>query len=143
MTTPPPEDGWPQPSAPPMPYGQPAPTSAGYPGYAAPGYPSQPMPGYPPPGYLMAAPPRNGAGTAALVLGIIGLVFCWAHVFGLALNILAICLGATGIKRGARGEATNAGAARAGMILGIIGICLFALLIAMIGSWILTFGTSS
>lgn len=60
--------------------------------------------------------PRNGMGTASLVLGIFSLL-----IFGFILGLLAIIFGSIGIGRANRGEATNKGAAIAGMVLGIIG----------------------
>ena len=62
--------------------------------------------------------PRNGFGVAALVLGIIGLLF------GLIFGVLAIIFGSLGMKRAQRGEATNGGQAKAGFILGIISVAL-------------------
>ncbi len=62
---------------------------------------------------------QNGSGTTALVLGIIGLLCC-----GL-LSIVAVILGSKGKKLAAQGLATNGGVARAGYILGWIGIVLW------------------
>jgi hypothetical protein len=58
--------------------------------------------------------PRNGMGTAALVLGILSFLCGWI------LGLLAIIFGAIGIARANRGEATNKGMAVAGLILGIV-----------------------
>ncbi len=69
------------------------------------------------------APARNGMGTAALVLGILALVF--AILFfpvGLVLGILAVIFGFIGRGRANRGEATNGGAATAGLVMGILGL---------------------
>jgi hypothetical protein len=66
--------------------------------------------------------PANGAGTAALVLGVISLV-----IGGLFLGIPAIILGRKGMQRAAQGLATNGGIAKAGFILGIIGTALSVL----------------
>ncbi len=66
-------------------------------------------------------------GIAALVLGIaqfpLGL-FCF---LGLICGILAIVLGRLGMGKAKRGEATNGGIAKAGLILGIVGVALLAL----------------
>ncbi|MYT72614.1 MULTISPECIES: DUF4190 domain-containing protein [unclassified Streptomyces] len=66
---------------------------------------------------------RNGLGTAALILGIIGalsgivpILFWLAGVLG----VIALILGLTGRSRAKRGEATNKGVALAGAILGLI-----------------------
>ena len=69
------------------------------------------------------APPvrrRNGMGTAALVLGIVGFLIgpC---------SILAIVFGRIGLNRAARGEATNRGMAQAGFVLGIVTLVLWIL----------------
>lgn len=63
--------------------------------------------------------PQNGMGTAALVLGILGF-FC----FPLISSLLAIIFGRIGMTRADQGLATNRGTAKAGFILGIIGIVL-------------------
>ena len=85
--------------------------------------PSGPPP--PPPGMSQPAPqpmgaaPSNGMGTAALVMGI--LQFLCLGTLG---SILAIVFGKIGMNKADRGEATNRGTAKAGFILGIIGIIL-------------------
>ena len=61
--------------------------------------------------------PQNGMGTAALVMGI--LQFLCLGVIG---SILAIVFGRIGMARADQGLATNRGAAKAGFILGIIGV---------------------
>jgi hypothetical protein len=69
------------------------------------------------------APVRNGLGTAALVLGIIGAVTGFVPLLfwlGGLLGLLALVLGLMGRGRAKRGEATNKGAATAGAILGLI-----------------------
>lgn len=125
---PPPEQPYGQP-----PYGQPAgqppygqPT--GQPPYGTPAgqqpYGQQPygQPGYGAPyGAGQRAPGRNGMGTAALVLGIIGLVLS-ILVIGVLPAILAIIFGAIGRSRARRAEATNGGAALAGIITGVLAI---------------------
>jgi hypothetical protein len=60
-------------------------------------------------------------GTASLVLGIVSIVVCLAWYVGIVLAILAIVFGVIGRKRVQRGEATNPGAAKAGLITGIVG----------------------
>ena len=76
---------------------------------------SQPMPGNPAP----SAAPQNGMGTAALIMGILQF-FC----LGTLGSILAIVFGKIGMNKADQGLATNRGAAKAGFILGIIGIAL-------------------
>ncbi|MFG2759255.1 DUF4190 domain-containing protein [Streptomyces wuyuanensis] len=74
-----------------------------------------------------AAPARNGLGTAALVLGIIGALsglipfFFWlAGILGL----IGLILGLSGKGRVKRGEATNKGVAVAGVVLGLVSLVL-------------------
>ncbi len=83
--------------------------------------PASPPP--PPPG----AAPQNGMGTAALVLGIVQF-FC----LGTIGSILAVVFGKIGMNKADQGLATNRGSAKAGFILGIIGLVLSALV--LIGS---------
>ncbi|GAA2441161.1 DUF4190 domain-containing protein [Streptomyces glaucus] len=124
--------GFGPPSQPPQ---QPAP-GYGYPqsgpGYgrpAGPGWPAAPHPQAP--GYTQPLQPSNGMGTTGLVLGIIGVVcsltfFLW--FFGVVLGILAIIFGAIGRGKANRGEATNKGAATAGLVCGIVATVLLPLL---------------
>lgn len=79
---------------------------------------SQPMPGSPVPG----AAPQNGMGTAALVMGILQF-FC----LGTVGSILAIVFGKIGMNKADQGLATNRGSAKAGFILGIVGLALSVL----------------
>lgn len=81
--------------------------------------PAQP---YPYPGVYGYPQPRNGPGTAGLVLGIIGIVLCWALWVGWLLNLLAIIFGGVGIGRANHGQATNKNSAVAGLVLGIVGL---------------------
>ncbi|WP_338699430.1 DUF4190 domain-containing protein [Streptomyces sp. Q6] len=73
---------------------------------------------------------RNGLGTAALILGIIGalsglipLMFWLAGILG----VIALILGLTGRARAKRGEATNKGVALTGVILALasLGLAVF------------------
>ncbi|MZD06729.1 DUF4352 domain-containing protein [Streptomyces sp. SID5785] len=68
---------------------------------------------------------RNGLGTAALILGIIGalsglipILFWLAGILG----IVALILGLTGRGRAKRGEATNKGVALAGALLALVAL---------------------
>lgn len=91
----------------------------GEPGYTAPdggaagwGRPA----GGPPP------EPKNGMAVAALVFGILALLTCWLPVIGLILGILAIIFGVIGRNRVRRMQATNKGAATAGLVLGVLSL---------------------
>ncbi|MFF7204799.1 DUF4352 domain-containing protein [Streptomyces sp. NPDC008141] len=82
------------------------------------------------------APARNGLGTAALVLGIIGTVsglipfFFWlAGILGL----IALILGLAGRGRVKRGEAGNKGVTTTGAVLGLV-----AMILSVVGA-VLTF----
>src|SRR4051812_23121248 len=114
-TPPPPPPGAPGTS----PYGEAPPGTSPYgaaPPYGAP--PGQPAPYAPGPYGGPAGPPRNGLGTAALVLGIVAIPGIFTVVLGILLGLLALIFGIIGRKRFARREATNGGAAMAGAILG-------------------------
>ena len=73
--------------------------------------------------------PRNGIGTAALVLGIIGLALA-VVVFGGLLGLVAVILGMVALGRVRRGEATNRGVAWAGIITGVLAIALAGIIVA-------------
>ncbi|MGW6456110.1 DUF4190 domain-containing protein [Streptomyces sp. NPDC055078] len=107
------------PAAPGDPYG------GGYPGYGYPGYPQT--------GWQQPATPQNGLGITAMVLGILSVcLFCLYGVVGIILGILALIFGILGRKRVKRGEATNGGMALSGIILGVVGIVLGAVFIALL-----------
>lgn len=74
------------------------------------------------PGYLTAAPMRNGLGIAALCCGLVGIVVGLVPFMFLAsgaLGILAIVFGSVGIRRVGRHEASNRGMAIAGLATGV------------------------
>jgi uncharacterized iron-regulated membrane protein len=109
MTYPPP--GYGQPSQPRRP-------QVPQPGY---GQPSQPLRPQVPP----SPPPRNGLGTAGLVLGIVGLVFAFIPIVGVIawpLVIIGLILGVLGVLRANRGQATNRGGAIAGVACSALGL---------------------
>jgi uncharacterized membrane protein len=98
------------PPPPPYPYGA-------YPG----GYPPPPPPpyaGYAPP----PTAPKNGLGTAALIVSIVALVFSVSVVLGIILGIVGVILGFVARGRVRRREATNGGVATAGIVLGFLAI---------------------
>ena len=86
--------------------------------------PQQPMqPQYAAPQPQLGKP--KGLATAAMVLGIVGLVFSVAGCtwfLGIPLDVLAIVFGAVGISKVNSGEGGGEGMAKAGLICGIIGI---------------------
>ncbi len=65
----------------------------------------------------------NGLAITAMVLGIVGIVFCWVPFFGVLLGILAVIFGIIGARR-ASARGTKRGQARAGWILGSVTIVL-------------------
>jgi hypothetical protein len=95
----------------------PPPQWGAYPG-SYPPPPPQPYSGYAPP----PAAPKNGLGIAALVLAIVGLVFCWTVAGGVILGFAAVIVGFVARGRVKRGQATNGGVAIAGIVLGILAI---------------------
>ena len=114
---------------------------AGYLG--APGSPPWPTPNWPTPATYAAAEPENGKATAALVLGIVGLGlwfllgFGFFFVFNLPCSVLAWVYGIQARRRIEAGEtARGEGAARAGVILGVVGVILGLLGLA---GWVLLF----
>ena len=95
--------------------------------------PPQPYSGFTPP----PTGPRNGLGITALILAIIGLVFCWTVAGGIILGLCAIIIGFVGRGRVKRGEATNGGVAIAGIVLGFLAIIVSLIFIPI---WIGVFG---
>lgn len=65
--------------------------------------------------------PSNGMGTAALVLGVIGLLTS-IFVVGALFGVIAVILGFLGRGKAKRGEATNGGVALGGIITGALSI---------------------
>ena len=117
--------------------------SGAYPPGAYPGaYPPPPGAGYPPPppqpyagyGAPPVATPKNGLGIAALIAGILSLPAAFTIFGGFILAVIAIVLGFIGYRRARTGEATNGGMAIGGIVLGVLGIILSAVLIA-VGVW--------
>ncbi|MGV0742769.1 DUF4190 domain-containing protein [Mycolicibacterium sp. XJ870] len=132
---PPPQPPQPAPTPPPYPYGT---YPGGYPppspyaGYPPPqsGYPPQ-QSGYAPQQFRAARGPSNGLGIAALVTAIIGLLLVWSVIGGLVLGAAAVILGFIAHGRCKRGEATNAGVAISGIVLGSLAVLLSVVFIAI------------
>jgi hypothetical protein len=113
-----------------------------------PPYPPQgPPPGqgpagsYPPGGYPAARGRRNGMGTTALVLGVVGLVLVLLLLFaplGAFLGLLAVLFGIVGLIRVNRGEADNRGQAVGGLVTGGIALLVGIFLTISIGTWFAT-----
>lgn len=116
-------------SEPPLP---PPPPPGTYPG----GYPPQPYGGYPGPYSPQPYPvaPKNGLGTASLVVAIISMFTVYG---GVILGVVAVVLGFLGRGRVKRGEANNGGVALAGIVLGALSIvvAIAAIIITAIFGW--------
>lgn len=105
-------------------------------------YPAYPTPTGPPAGSA------NGQGTAALILGVVGLVlipvgtvvFIVLAFAGFVCSIMAIVFGVLGKRAAREGRATNRGAAQAGFVLGIVGVVggvlIVMLIVAFLALWV-------
>ncbi|MGI6168590.1 MAG: DUF4190 domain-containing protein [Christensenellales bacterium] len=85
----------------------------------------------------------NGLAVAALVVGIVALVFCWYAWVGIIAGILAIIFGAVAknqIKQDS--EVGGAGMATAGLVLGIVAIGLIVLILIFAAAIFTTAWTS-
>ena len=125
---PPPYPSGDNPEQPPItPGGYPPPPPGGYPPSPPGGYPSSPPPPGGPPQYGMSAPgpvPGSGKATTSLVTGIIGIFCC-----GIVLGIVAIVTGKQATSEAAAAGLPQPGNAKAGIILGWIGIALNVLMV--------------
>ncbi|HAN72810.1 MAG TPA: hypothetical protein DCQ36_14635 [Actinobacteria bacterium] len=81
------------------------------------------------------AMPQNGMGTAALVMGILQFV-----CLGTIGSVLAIIFGKIGMNKADQGLANNRGVAKAGFVLGIVGLALTVLGIII---WIIVFSVAA
>ena len=74
-----------------------------------------PQPTQAPPAQTPAPTAKVGFGVTALVLGLVGIIFCWIPLFGLILPILALIFGGIGIYL-----LSGRGMAIAGLVIGLI-----------------------
>lgn len=90
------------------------------------------------PGYVpQYAAPKNGLGTTALVLGIVGTVFAMIPIIGVIawpMVILGLIFGLIGIQRVRSGAANNKGVAISGTVLSGIGLALCIIWTAAFGA---------
>ena len=87
--------------------------------------PAENTAGAPPPPPPQPVRRRNGAGTAALVVGIVSLVLAVLVIFAvlaIPLGIIAAILGGIGMSRASKGQADNRGHALTGLITGLLAI---------------------
>lgn len=66
--------------------------------------------------------------TAALVLGLLALITSFTVIGGVVLGLLALIFGIVGLRRASRGLALGRGRAIAGIILGLLGILVAAVI---------------
>lgn len=95
--------------------------------------------GYPAPhyGYPYQPQPSNGIGTAGMVCGIVGLVLCalpFVGLFTFPVAVVGLVLSGIGVGKANRGEATNRGAAIAGVTCSSIAVVLFVLWVVYIAT---------
>ena len=76
----------------------------------------------PPQKVSLSATPRNGLGTVALVIGVVALLVSWTGFGGLLAGLAAEIAGILAYRRFHQGEATNGGAAPAGILLGFFSV---------------------
>lgn len=83
--------------------------------------------------------PRNGMGTAALVLGILAILTCWLPIVGFVLGLIALVLGVVGRGRVKKMQATNGGVAVAGLVLGVLSVIVNILATLLFGLGLFAF----
>lgn len=78
---------------------------------------------------------RNRPGETALSMGIVAVVFSFVPIVGdlvaAPVGVLAVVLGAIGIRRTERGGATNFGQSLTGATLGALAVCVVLLILAI------------
>ena len=71
--------------------------------------------------------PSNGLGIAALVFGVLALLFCWipyVNIVSMVLGIIGIVVGILALRKVKRGEATNRGMSLTGLALSAVALVL-------------------
>jgi uncharacterized membrane protein HdeD (DUF308 family) len=82
---------------------------------------------------------RNGAGTAALVIGVVALVLAVLIIFfplAAILGIVAAIFGGLGVARANRGEADNRAHAVAGLTTGLLALVIAVVIGVRIGTFV-------
>jgi hypothetical protein len=96
------------------------------------------MPQYPAgPAYYPPRPPQNGFGTAAFVLGLLGLLFSFIPIIGVIawpLVLLALVFAAVGLSRVRTGRANNKGMTIAGLVCAVLGLVICIVYAAAFGA---------
>jgi len=80
---------------------------------------------------------RNGMGTPALVLGLLAAATCWTGWAGVVLGLPAVVAGYLGARRAFRDLATDGAASLGGLVAGLVGLVVGAVLV-----WPTLFGAS-
>lgn len=98
--------------------------------------PGQPTPPPPPPpggapGQGGGQQPSNGLGLASMIVGIVSIPLVCCFSIGTVGGIVAVVLGFLGKGKVGRGEATNGGQARAGIICGFVAVGLGVLFLIL------------
>jgi hypothetical protein len=105
------------------------------------GYPPQGQGGgyYPPQGQggYYQQPQKRGSGMAitALILGSIAVLSCWTIIGGILFGLVAIVLGFIASRRAKRGEAGGRAMAITGIVLGLLGLAISVVIVAVIGAF--------
>ncbi len=88
------------------------------------GFTDQPPPGTPMgmPGGGMQQQQGNGMAVAGLVLGILGLVFCWVAIIGWIMALLGVIFGGVGMSKANKIGGKGKGMAVAGLACGVLGL---------------------
>jgi len=121
------------------PAGLPQQDAAGIPAQRSGG--GQALPQYPTGNGQPPKPPRNGLGTAALVLGILAVLFAMIPIVGMVawpLSILGLIFGIIGVVRTRSGKADNKGVAISGTVLSAIGLILCIVWVAAFSNAVAT-----
>jgi hypothetical protein len=82
---------------------------------------------------VLVAKPSNGLGVTGFVTGLLGLIFCWVPILGIALALLGVVFGGVGFQ-GSRKQGVTNGLAIAGLVMGTIGLVLALVLIIAVAS---------
>jgi hypothetical protein len=83
------------------------------------------------PGYASGGPKPAGLAIASMVLGIVSLFFCMWYI-AIPCGILAIIFGVIAGNKAKTGEGGGAGMAKAGFIMGCIGLAIDIIIVILI-----------
>ncbi len=86
-------------------------------------------------GYQQQSSGGSGLAIAALILGIIALLFSWTVIGGILFGLAAIVLGFIASSKAKKGTASGRGMAIVGIVTGVIGVLIGVAVIALVGSF--------